>query len=217
MFLISKYDNRPLLRAIYILINAGLLLFLLLFFLQASDALYMFPIASIGAALVLFGYYCYRCFQLRLRRRVERQLAVSLASVGLLFGPPAILIPIVALAVCGKENSRLVLIYGFIIFFGWITALILGMTFKTLPFIIWNKTYHNRASSAQTPNPKDLVGNTLFSAMILAWLAGLAVVITGIACRNLILLRIGSGFLLLTAFFYNLNVWKLITHKPQAA
>ena len=32
MFLISKYDNRPLLRCIYFLINVGLLLFLLLFF-----------------------------------------------------------------------------------------------------------------------------------------------------------------------------------------
>ncbi|HEV2483019.1 MAG TPA: cytochrome C oxidase subunit I [Puia sp.] len=217
MFLISKYENQPLLRCIYFLINVGLLLFLLLFFVQADDLLYMVPIASVGAALVLFGYYCYRCYQLRLRRRVERQLGVSLAGVGLLFGPPGLLIPIIALAVRGREDTRLVLIYGFIIFFGWITAIILGMTFKTLPFIVWNKAYHNRAASAQTPNPKDLVGNTLFSAMILAWVAGLLVVIAGIACGNLTLLRIGTAFLVTTAFFYNLNVWKLISHKPHVS
>jgi hypothetical protein len=53
--------------------------------------------------------------------------------------------------------------YGFIIFFGWITAIILGMTFKTLPFIVWNKVYHQQAGKGKTPNPKDLFSATDFS------------------------------------------------------
>ena len=215
MFLLSKYENPLLLWCSYYLINGGLLLFAILFFAGAGDLVYTFPMAFVGAALVLFGYYCYRSFQLRLRRRVESQLAVSLGSVGLLFGPPVLLIPIIALAVTGNEDARPTLVYGFIIFFGWITAIILGMTFKTLPFIVWNKTYHHRAAATQPPNPKDLVGNTLFRIMIGAWVAGLLIVVTGISCRNILLLRLGSAFLLLTAFFYNLNVWKLITHKAK--
>lgn len=217
MFLISKYENPPLLWCIYYLINGGLLLFIILFFAQTGAFWYTFPIASVGAALVLFGYYCYRSFQRRLRRRVESQLKVALGSVALLFGPPALLIPIIALAATGSEDARPALVYGFIIFFGWITAIILGMTFKTLPFIVWNKTYHHRSASAQVPNPKDLVGNTLFRVMIGVWLAGMVIVVTGISCRNTPLLRLGSAFLLLTAFFYNLHVWKLITHKAKTA
>lgn len=215
MFLISKYENPILLWCIYYLVNGGLLLFVGLFFVQAGELLYMFPIAAVGAALALFGYYCYRCFRLRIRRRVERQLAVSLASVGILAAPPGLLIPIIALGATGREDARPTLVYGFLIFFGWITAVILGMTFKTLPFIVWNKIYHHRAASAQTPNPKDLVGTKLFSAMIVAWIGGLLAVIAGIVYRETIFLRSGAASLLLTAFLYNLNVWKLITHKPS--
>ncbi|HVU94325.1 MAG TPA: hypothetical protein VHE34_03835 [Puia sp.] len=215
MFLISKYTNERLLQTIFWLLNGGLLLFLLLFFGEAELAYYAFPIACLAVALALFGYYCYRCYHLRLRRRTDAPVRISLASVVMMLAPLFLLAAIITGSLAGSPDSRLVLVYGFFIFFGWITAIILGMTFKTLPFIVWNKTYHRRAAAAQPPNPKDLGSDQLFSVMILSWLAGLLIVLAGIGCRSHLLLRSGSAFLIATAFFYNLNIWKIIAHKPS--
>lgn len=214
MFLLSKYANERLLWFIFWLINGGLLLFLLLFFMEVDAAYFAFPIACLAVALALFAYYCFRCYRLRLRRRTDGPVSISLASVVMMFAPLFLLSAIVTGSLAGSLDSRLVLVYGFFIFFGWITAIILGMTFKTLPFIVWNKTWRGRAASAQAPNPKDLVANKLFFLMVLSWLAGLLIVLAGIGSRNLLLLRSGSAFLLATAFFYNLNIWQVIAHKP---
>jgi hypothetical protein len=214
MFLLSKYTNDPLLWTIYGLINIGLLSFLLSFLASVDAAFYAFPIAALGIALTLFGYYCYRCYRLRLRRQTDSPVRISMASVAMMFAPLFLLAATIAGSLSGRTDSRMALVYGFFIFFGWITAIILGMTFKTLPFIVWNKTYHDRAATAQAPNPKDLVSGKLFSAMILSWLAGLLIVLAGIAFRNPGLLRSGSACLIATAFFYNCNVWKIVNHSP---
>ena len=83
-------------------------------------------------------------------------MKISLLSVGLMLLPILVLLLIIGLLLASPTNPKLVLAYGFMIFFGWITALIFGMTFKTLPFIIWNKVYHLQAGLGKTPNPKDL-------------------------------------------------------------
>jgi len=105
------------------------------------------------------------------------------------------------------------LVYGFLIFFGWLTAIIFGMTFKTLPFIIWNKVYHLQAGLGKTPNPKDLFSSRIFSAMAIVYLLGFVVFIAGIISANMIVLKMASLFLILSALLYNWNVIKLFMHK----
>ncbi|MCX6190092.1 MAG: hypothetical protein NTW54_10940 [Bacteroidetes bacterium] len=48
-------------------------------------------------------------------------------------------------------NTVFALLYGFVVFFGWLTVLIFGMTFKTLPFIIWDKVYQVQSGKGTTP------------------------------------------------------------------
>jgi hypothetical protein len=124
-----------------------------------------------------------------------------------------LIIMIIGLWVAG-ENARLVLAYGFTVFFGWITAIILGMTFKTLPFIIWNKVYHKKAGLGKTPNPKNLFSNRVFTGMAVLYLAGFVLFVTGILLSVVFVLQIGALLLLLAAGLYNFNVMKIILHKP---
>jgi len=216
MFLISKYANERLLWIIYFLINGGLLSFLFLFFLPAGLSFAWLPIIVVFIALVLFGYYCYCCYRERIRRQVDSRMKISLSSTGMLWIPPILLIILVAALPVGHVDSRLVLVYGFITFFGWITAIILGMTFKTLPFIVWNKIYHARSGAGSSPNPGELVDNSLFRAMMVAWLAGSLVFIAGICCRRVPVLRAGAALLVSAAVLYNWNVWKVLTYKSPA-
>ena len=142
-------------------------------------------------------------------------MKVSLLSAGMMFLPMAFLVIIIALLpVSGIENTRLVIAYGFIIFFGWITAIILGMTFKTLPFIVWNKVYHRLAGKGKTPNPKELFSNIIFKWMAVAYISGFVLFSAGILLNYTWLLQMGSAGLLVTACLYNWNVIKLLMHKP---
>ena len=214
MFLISKDSNASVLWWVYILINLGLIAFAFMFLYMLPVYFYLLPVAAVTTALLLFGYYCRQAYRQRLRKQVDEQLKISVLSV-LMMALPVILliIMIISLWVAG-ENIRLVLAYGFTVFFGWITAIILGMTFKTLPFIIWNKVYHKKAGLGKTPNPKNLFSNRVFTGMAVLYLAGFILFVTGILLSVVFVLQIAALLLLLAAVLYNFNVMKIILHKP---
>lgn len=215
MFLISKYSNVKLLWWIYGLINSALLLFIVLFFHPDNKALLFIPIIAVFIAISLFIYYCYLAYKQRIRKQVDEQMKLSLLSVSMLLLPVLFLvIVIIFLISTSGEKLNLILSYGFLIFFGWITAIILGMTFKTLPFIVWNKVYHHRSGLGKTPNPKDLFSNGIFKSMVILYLAGFILFAIGIVIPNNILLKAGTILLVLTAVLYNWNVLKIFMHKP---
>ncbi len=216
MFLISKYSNVKLLRWIYALINSALLLFVALFLYPGNEALLFIPVVTIFIAISLFIYYCYCAYQLRIRKKVDEQIKLSLLSVSMLLLPALLLIIVIVflISTSGKQLN-LILSYGFIIFFGWITAIILGMTFKTLPFIVWNKVYHHRSGLGKTPNPKDLFNSSIFKAMAIIYISGFILFAIGILLGTTMLLKTGAIFLLLTAVLYNWNLLKIFMHKPK--
>ena len=214
MFLISKYTNVRLLWFIYLLINAALLSYLIIFYAFSQKELSLFPTILILIAVALFIYYCFQSYKQRLRKQVDEQMKISLLSIFMLLLPIILLFIIIALLfLVSGEKLNLILCYGFLIFFGWLTAIILGMTFKTLPFIIWNKVYHHRSALGKTPNPKDLFNHSVFRIMSIAYLLGFILFACGILISSLILLKIGAMSLITTSVLYNWNVIKIINHK----
>lgn len=214
MFLISKYDNKKLLWRIYYLINFALIGFIICFLYINVNWLYLIPLALILVAVFMFGWFCYHAYKNRLRKKVDDPLKVSLLSVFMMLLPLIILFIIISVLLFSVDNSSLVLTYGFCIFFGWITAIIFGMTFKTLPFILWNRAYHGRAGMGKTPSPKELFNYNIFKLMALAYLLGFVLFISGILARNVLLLQTAAGLLFAAAILYNGNVVKMIVHKP---
>ena len=215
MFLISKYNNEKLLRLIFVLINAGLLLFIILFIFIPAKSFLIIPVIPILSAIILFGFYCYQAFKLRIRKKVDEQMKTSLLSVLMMLIPLIFLAGISGWLFAFKVNGRIGLMYGFIIFFGWITTIIFGMTFKTLPFIVWNKVYHDKAGKGKTPNPKELFDNRIFSVMILIYLIGFTLFIIGASLANIFILTVAAATLIAVAFLYNWNVIKVLLHKSK--
>ena len=215
MFLISKYNNTRQLWWIYGLINEGLLAFVCIFLYTDSRLLFSMPLLAVASAIVLFGNFCFKSYQQRIRKKVDEQMKVSLLSVLMMLLPVIFLVIIIILLILSsKENVNLIITYGFIIFFGWITAIILGMTFKTLPFIVWNKVYHHLAGKGKTPNPKDLFSNRVFKWMCIFYVLGFVLFTTGILFYSTIVLQSAAALLVLTSLLYNWNVIKLLLHKP---
>jgi len=217
MFLISKYNAPRQLWLMYGLINGGLLSFVVAFLNNGHRTWWILSIAAITAALILFGRYCYCCYRQRIRNKVDGQMKVSLLSVLMLLLPVIFLLAtILSLIFLSKENTSLIITYGFTIFFGWLTAIIIGMTFKTLPFIVWNKVYHQLAGKGKTPTPKDLFSGTLFTCIGISYVAGFLLFTVGSLLQCVILLQTAAALLVITALLYNYTVIKLLWHKPVA-
>ncbi len=215
MFLISKYNAPRLLWAVFVLVNTGLVLYGLLFLFRAGPGLSFVPAGMVLLALLLFAYYCRQAYKQRIRKKVDDQMKTSLLAVVLLLLPTVVLLALIGVLLASTgTQANVVLLYGFTIFFGWLTAIILGMTFKTLPFIVWNKVYHHRASMGKMPGPKDLFSEPVYRAMALAYLLGFVLFGCGILFAAPILLSAGSIALLVTAVLYNWNVMQLVNHKP---
>ncbi|MBJ7881964.1 hypothetical protein [Gelidibacter salicanalis] len=214
MFLISKYENQKRLWLVYVLINLGLISFIIMFFLSVKVELYFIPIVLIGLSVILFGNHIYWSYTKRIRKKVDEQVKISILSVALTIVPVIVLIAIIIMFAT-VSSSQLVMLYGFTIFFGWITTIILGMTFKTLPFIVWNRVYSRIAGLGKTPNPKELFNNKIFIMNGVVYLVGFIIFGLGIVLTNVLLLNIGAVFLLITAVLYNFNVFKILFHKAK--
>ena len=215
MFLISKYSSPKKLWWIYSLVNLALCGFILLKIYAAPGAAYFLPAILIGTALVIFADYCRRAYRSRLRKQVDEQMKLSLLSVAFLLLPVLCLFAVIVFMSRNQESGT-VLLYGYCIFFGWITAIILAMTFKTLPFIVWNKVYHDKAAKGKTPAPKELFSEKLFQLMRIFYLSGFGLFILGIIFLNNILLTAGAAALLLAALSYAGNVARILLHKPKS-
>ena len=168
----------------------------------------------VGFGVILFGNHIYRSYTKRIRKKVDEQVKISMLSVAITIVPIIVLIIIIILFAT-LSSLQLVLLYGFTIFFGWITTIILGMTFKTLPFIVWNKVYSKVAGLGKTPNPKELFNNNIFIANGISYLIGFVVFGLGIILANVLILNIGAVFLLITAILYNFNVFKILLQKVK--
>lgn len=211
MFLISKYTDTKTLWWIYGLVNAALLCFVVSKTTGMHNLFHYMPSLLVSIALILFGRYCYAAYKVRIRKQVDEQMKISLSSVGLMFLPLLTLLIVIFFTSAGTGSS-LILLYGFCIFFGWITAIIFGMTFKTLPFIVWNKVYQTR-TGGKVPVPKDLFSEQLFKFMAISYLAGFFLFLAGIVFMNNLFLKGGAAFLLASAVFYSWNVFKTVNHQ----
>jgi hypothetical protein len=215
LFLISKYHNVKLLWWIYGLVNFALISFIVIFLYLEIQWLYFFPLAAVFISLLMFSYFCRKAYLDRLRKKVDDQLKISILAVLMMALPLLFLLIIIIFLLFSVDNPALVLTYGFCIFFGWISAIIFGMTFKTLPFILWNKTYHDKAGAGKTPNPRDLFSNKMFLWMAGFYLAGFVLFVSGILLSNELILKSAALLLVLTAILYSANMLKMIMHKPK--
>lgn len=211
MFLISKYTNNKILWLIFALLNAALISFSCFFLHELSSALFYIPVALGLLAIALFVRHCYKAYKYRIRRSVDPQMKTSLLSLGQMLAAL-----IVAFAFLPDAKSPgIVLIYGFCIFFGWLTAIIMGMTFKTMPFIVWNRVYHNRAHQGKTPAPKDLFSEGTYKLMLYTYLGGFVLFILGMVILSQLVLKAAASALLIAAILYVYNVMVTLTHKPK--
>jgi hypothetical protein len=115
------------------------------------------------------------------------------------------------------SNTQWSILYGAFLFLGWISSLILGKTFKTLPFIVWNRHYKALHGKMKLPLPKDLYNVVWLRYQFWVFIAAMLSLSIGVICNQLLIIRCGLFLWIIVAVLYVLNVGAIFLHKPIKA
>lgn len=199
--------NTVWLKWAYPLLNVALLLFFINTYFFGLN-IFTFLIASLGfAGVICWLLYVYKCFKSRLRKKLDIAMAHTLLSVLLLVTAIAVLPFIIFYQLKADGFAvRLTVVYGSILILGWISSLILGQTFKTLPFIVWTKRYQHIAGTKTTLLPAQLYNNTLLSIQFTSFLIFIISFSLGLLLELNVLVWLAIICLAITAITYVSNV-----------
>lgn len=169
--------------------------------------LYLFIIA-LGIANWLL--YLYDTFKNRLKKKIEIQMRFTMLSFIFLTG-----VLLIAFCILIFSNKQGIILYGVYIFMGWLSALIIGKTFKTLPFIVWNYKYKSIHGKMKIPMPKDLYIEKWIQYQYWLFISAMVILTIGILLQLIYIIRLGLLIWILIAILYIVNVFKVIFHKVQ--
>lgn len=216
MFLISHELKERKLKFSYFLINGGLVAAVFNWFLWKNNVVDYMMAFSIVTGILCFVSYIYDSFKKRLRKKLDVGMQYSMIAITAIF-VPFILIGFVMFNFNLESDFifRIITLYGFSIIFGFITTLILGQTYKTLPFIVWLYKYKSLVGKAKTPLPRELYSEKIASVQIIAYFLFITTMVVGLLINSIILIRIGAYILIVVAVLYNVNVLKIVRHKVK--
>ena len=113
----------------------------------------------------------------------------------------------------GAKPGQLEIVSGFLLIYGFFTGIILGQTYKTLPFIIWLFHYQKLVGKQKTPLPAELYNDTFIEIHTWTFITSVIFFVTGIILSLKYLVLTGSILILLTSITYSYNTTKMIFHK----
>ncbi len=210
MFLLGKAGEEKWLKYACLFQNAGLLLFLADGYLNGVGDRSLLYGALILAGVLCWMRYLWTAYKSRLRKKVDvmmKHTAFSFCCLLIAFA----LLPWVLYA----QGSRWAMLYGSFIFLGWITGIILGKSFKTLPFIVWNGHYKHLSGKVKVPLPKHLYNERMVEWQLPAFVVALFSLALALILDNLLLIRLSLVSWLIVALLYNINVFKTLLHKTK--
>ncbi|RAU82827.1 hypothetical protein [Pontibacter arcticus] len=215
MFLLAHAERTEKLNWSYNLINVGLVFFIIDHIFLHTVFLPVYA-ALVVAGVALFLLFIYETAKTRKRQDVDLGMKQTFVALALLL-LPLLLVMVISSQLNFPQQllSAVYLVYGISVFLGFISALILGQTFKTLPFIVWMHAYENYVGRFKTPLPKDLYSHTLQRWQNVFYLLGFILLITGVLFQNQQIILAGAIGFTLTSILYTINVYKLLLHKVQ--
>lgn len=216
MFFVSHQANEKKLNYALYLINAGLILLTLdWLFIKSRFFIYLnWFLITLG--IIFYLSFIVESYKKRLKKDLDVGMKYTVIAV-LMMAAPLFLSLLIRINFDFEFEllMRITTLYGFSIIFGLITTIILGQTYKTLPFIIWLDKYQKYIGKYKTPLPRELYSEKIGYFQLYFYLAAIAAFIVGLIANQLIIVKIGSYAFLIVAVLYNINVFKIIFHKTK--
>lgn len=214
MFLLSHHEPGKQVKLSYYCINIALIGYLVMAFIFNTEKYW--PVWAVIGLIGVISFFIFvrKTFQEAIRKKMDIPMQITMVAVMLMVVPFILLLILTFLSpAAGKQDVTFSLAYGVSILGGFITAILLGQTFKTLPFIVWMSRYKKLIGKMKTPLPRELFRDRLVGYQFYAYITGYAGLLAGILTGWHWLIMAGCLLLFLTAICYNINVFLTLNHK----
>ncbi len=216
MFLIVHKLPIKLLKYAYFFINVGLIMLSVGFYFSIGTWFILVSALLIFVGILMFLRFIYVAFTKRIRKKLDVGMKLSatafiLLGLSLVAGVIALVNPYGS----GGFQARIEIAYGVLIVLGFLSALVLGQTYKTLPFIIWLQKYQSKVGKTKVPLPQELYSDKIAHYHLYTFLSGIILLVVGILLNLIYVIRFGAVLMIVTAALYNYNVFKIIFHKVK--
>ncbi|HMR84873.1 MAG TPA: hypothetical protein PKE30_17125 [Niabella sp.] len=210
MFLLGKSQREYLLKYAFVFQNLGLVLFLADGYFIESSYRFLLYALFVLIGIICWLLYLYDAFKGRVRKKIELLMKHTFISFLCLL-VAVFLIPLIWY----MKGTHWTILYGTFLFMGWITGIILGKTFKTLPFIVWNGHYKHLSGKVKVPLPKHLYDEGLIVWQFWFFNAALVLLAVAVILQHLLIIRIALGAWVVVSALYGYNVAKTLLHKTK--
>ncbi len=215
MFLVShKHSEKPLWPS-FILLNTGVSLVVLNGLVFNLKFIYIAAWIIIVVSILFYIKFVFDAYKQRFKRILDEGMQPTM-FIFIFFIVPIVLSGLLVFS-HNPWSKTVMLITSMLIFsiiFGIINLIILGQTYKTIPFIIWLEKYQPYVGKYQIPLPKEVYNARLALWQYRLYLVFLLLYLTGLLLENEMLLRISVFFLAIVAVSYNFNMFKMFFHRP---
>ncbi|MEX2380973.1 MAG: hypothetical protein WD490_01185 [Opitutales bacterium] len=219
MFLLSYgYSTKPAAAAFY-LINAGLLSWGLAVAFDLPPAWQLTGIGMLISGIAFYLAQVVLIFRKRSRMRSDpfRRRSVRPIEFPLRFAAAACALLGVAtlagVAVAfsgqldpGGNHNRFVLIYGALVFLGFLALLVQALLYKIVPFLIWLKRFSNTAGKYRTPKIVDLVPARSAVSQLLVYSLGAVLVVIALGIEGGSLAGVGTVLIFVSSLWFGGNL-----------
>ncbi len=210
MFLLGKSEKDKLLRWAFLLQNTGLIAFILDGYFNGITWRVFLYEGMVVAGVMAWLAYLTDVYRNRVKKKIDFQMKyVGISILALLIS--FLLIP----AIYYGADHHWAIVYGVFVFLGWISAILLGMTFKTLPFIVWNERYKNLNGKGKIPMPKQLYKENVLNWQFRCYVVALPLLVLGIYMHTGTMVRLSGIIWVMVAVLYAYNVAVVIFHKRR--
>ena len=216
MFFIShRYTDKKLLKYSFYLINTGLISLWIYWQLIAVSYLLIIAWGLIITGTGFYLTYIYQSFKYKKKKLDIMMRHSALAFVFFIIPLIFSLILVFDLQNGSKYMLNSIYIYAFGIIIGFYTNLITGISYRTLPFIIWLVKYKKFLGKKKVPKPDDLYYNNIGKLQFYIYAVMLIVLFIALYSTNTILLKIAAFLLLSSATLFNVNVFIIICKSSE--
>lgn len=174
----------------------------------------MFTVIVILIGVCFYLSYLLEAYNKRLKKQLDIGMKQSVFSFIMLFVSVIIMtFLILATRTLAHLTLPMTIAFGSTILIGFVSTLIMGQTYKTLPFIVWLHMYRNKMGKIGIPFPKDLYSEKVAQIQLGSFALGFVVFFVGVLLKQENLVQVGGVFLLFSSILYVFNSLKIVLHK----
>jgi len=216
MFLIIHKLPDYLLKYAYYLLNAGVIALATVYYFYPQPWAVMLSALPILAGIILYLAYNFYAFKHRFRKNLDT--GMKLSKIAFFFLALTIVLGILAMIspeFLSAFQLHIDIAFIMSILFGFLTALILGQTYKTLPFIVWLQKYSAKVGKQKIPLPQEIYSDRIANLHMKTYYVAFTFLMLGELGNLIWLIQSAGAMFLITAVLYNYNVFKIVFHKEK--